>query len=137
MPKCGFFKTAPGRFWKGGFRGRLLVFLKSETDRGRLYVFGYMVPVKMMSHVKKKEGLPHTLLPPQFFEYTLGVENRVELFRFDQIRNGGLKHSRALLRVFTLDRVAVLFGREELGVQTQFSVHNHSIHHLHTLHTHP
>jgi hypothetical protein len=91
LPKCGFFKTAPGRFWKGGFRGRLLVFLKSETDRGRLYVFGYMVPVKMMSHVKKNKNLPHTLLPPHFFEYTLGVYNRVELFRFDQNRNGGLK----------------------------------------------
>jgi hypothetical protein len=70
------------------FTPRLLVFLKSETDRGRLYVFGYMVPVKVMPHVKKNKGLPRTLLPPLFFEYTLGVDNRVELFRFDQIRKG-------------------------------------------------
>ena len=95
MPKCGCFKTAPGCFWKGGFRGRLLVFLKSETDRGRLYVFSFMVPVKVMSHVKKKRSLPNSLLPPHVFEYTLGIANRVELFRFDQIRNGGLTRSSA------------------------------------------
>ena len=49
-----------------------------------------MVPVKVMSHVKKKRRLPNSLLPPHVFEYTLGIANRVELFRFDQNRNGGL-----------------------------------------------
>ena len=86
LPKCGFFNTAPGRFWKGGLRGRLLVFLKSETRRGRLYVFSFMVPVKVMSHVKKKRSSPNPLLPPHVFEYTLGVTNRVELKRFNQSR---------------------------------------------------
>ena len=83
-----FLKPLLDVFGRVLFTPRLLVFLKSETDRGRLYVFGYMVPVKVMSHVKKNKGLPHTLLPPHFFEYTLGVDNRVELFRFDQIRKG-------------------------------------------------
>ena len=51
----------------------------------------FSVPVKVVSHVKKNKGFPHTLLAPHVFEYTLSVGHRVELFRFDQIRKGGLK----------------------------------------------
>jgi hypothetical protein len=46
-----------------------------------------MVSVKVVSHVNKKRSLPHTLLAPHVFEYTLSVGNRVELFRFAQTRN--------------------------------------------------
>jgi hypothetical protein len=76
-------------FVRGALGVGCLFFLKSETDRGRLYVFSFMIPVKVMSHVKNKRNLPNSFFPQHVFEYTLGIANRVELNRFNQSRKGG------------------------------------------------
>ena len=55
--------------------------------------FQFYGPIESDATCQKKKSSPSTHLAPHIFEYTLGIANRVELFRFDQIRNRGLRPS--------------------------------------------